>query len=288
MMEKLGFVGLGIMGQPMALHLLDREPLVVYNRTQARTEPLRERGAEVAESPSELAQACTLIFLMLSNDEAVESLVAGPQGLLAGVQSGTLIVDHSTISPRLTRTLADAVRQRGGDWLDAPVTGGDIGAREATLTIMAGGREAAFARARVFLERMGRRIVHVGEVGQGQTLKLIANLVSGMTLMAASEGVRMGLHLGLRVEDMATVMTYGSAQSFELSKVLDRLGSQNYAPGFSVENRFKDLRLAIALAEEAGFAADLGRASEELYRRHLEAGYGSEDEASYIKRWESE
>lgn len=283
--ERLGFVGLGIMGQAMALRLVQHHGMAVHNRTPERARPLREAGARWMDSPRDVADVSSMVFLMLSNDAALEAVVEGPAGVLEGVRPGTLIVDHSTVSPALTRRLADAARKRGADWCDAPVTGGDIGAREATLTIMVGGTPESYRRVRPFLEQMGRRIVHVGAVGQGQTLKLVANMVSAMTLMASSEGVRMGLELGLSLEALDTVMTYGSAQSYELTKVLDRLTHNHYDPGFSVENRYKDLRLAVDLAEASGFRADLAQAAEALYRDHLQAGTGDRDETSYIQRW---
>lgn len=274
------------MGAPMAQHLARQHHLVVFNRTRAKAEALLSERVRVAESPAEVARECRVIFLMLANDEAVNEVVTGPRGLLSEAVAGRVVVDHSTISPRLTRQLAAAVAARGAAWLDAPVTGGDIGARQATLTMMVGGSRDRFEEMLPYLQEMGRLIVHVGDVGQGQTLKLIANMVSGLTLMAASEGVRMALAAGLALEDVALVMQNGSSQSFELGKVLDRLRRQDFQPGFSVEHRYKDLRLALELAEETGFSADLARLAVPLYREHVQRGYGSQDEASYLKRWD--
>lgn len=280
---RIGFVGLGVMGQPMALHLAHHGPLAVYNRTPERMEPLLAAGAEAAGSPGEIGERCAIVFLMLKDDDAVQA-VAG--SLLSLVTPGTLIVDHSTISPSLTRRLAEQASAVGAEWLDAPVTGGDMGARAASLTIMVGGSGRAFDRVEPYLKLMGKRIVHVGDVGQGQSLKLVANLVSAVNLMAASEGIQMGRRLGLSLADMETVMQHGSAQSFELGKVLERWSTGNYAPGFSVDNRHKDLRLAMDLAVEAKFKADLGTRAEQLYRQHKESGFATEDETSYIKRWD--
>ncbi len=285
MEERLGFIGLGVMGQAMAQNLAVEHPLVVWNRSQERMRPLTALGGRGAASACQVVEASTVVFLMLSNDAVVSAVVEGPAGVLEALRPGQVIVDHSTISPAETRRLAKLVSERGADWLDAPVTGGDIGAREATLTIMAGGREEAYQRVLPYLQKMGRRILHVGPVGQGQTLKLTANLVSCLTLMAASEGVRMGLSMGLELEDLATVMNYGSAQSYELKKVLDRWQSQDFEPGFSVENRYKDLKLALELARQGGFDATLAEAAEPLYRAHRDRGFGSRDEASYIQRW---
>ena len=284
-MQSIGFIGLGVMGQPMALHLVSEYPLVVFNRTPMRMEPLLEKGASRAPTAEALAQTCSTIFLMVKNDQALAEVVEGPKGVLAGLRPGTLLVDHSTVSPDITRRLAAKVWEKGSEWIDAPVTGGDIGARQATLTIMVGGRVEAFRRAQPFLQRLGRHIIHVGEVGQGQTLKVVANLVSAINLMAAAEGLAMGLAQGLSLSDLATVMQTGSAQSFELGKLLERISEHRFNPGFSVENRYKDLKLAWDLAIQQGFPPALAKVAEELYRQHYQAGFGAEDESSYIKRW---
>ncbi|NMP23339.1 NAD(P)-dependent oxidoreductase [Sulfobacillus harzensis] len=285
MAERVAFIGLGIMGQAMALNLHKQYPLIVHNRSANRADPLLAEGAVWAGSPRLAAQEADYVFLMLKDDQAVRAMVEGPEGVFEGVRPGAIIVDHSTISPETTRNLAKTAKSRGVAWCDAPVTGGDIGAREATLTIMVGAGAPEFARIKPLLAVMGQRIVHVGAVGQGQSRKLVANMVSGLTLMAASEGVRMGLALGLPLETLDAVMTHGSAQSFELAKVLDRLRHANYAPGFSVDNRYKDLRLAVELAESVGFAANMAKFAEGLFGEHLKAGFADWDEASYIKRW---
>lgn len=285
MADRLGFIGLGVMGQPMALHLAANHPLTVYNRTPSRADPLLVAGAKWADSPREVGRQSDVIFVMVKNDTAAEAIALGSCGLLAGIGAGALIVDHSTISPTLTLSLGREAGRVGGEWVDAPVTGGDVGARARTLTIMAGGSNEAVARATPYLALTGRLTVHVGGAGQGQTLKLVANLVSAINLMAASEGLRLGQALGIDLDIMETVMQNGSAQSFELGKVLERLRSGNFAPGFSVDNRYKDLDLALSVARHAGFSADMTKVAHELYRRHWEAGFWDEDETSYIKRW---
>lgn len=285
--ERLGFIGLGVMGHWMAHNLLRHAPLVVFNRTASRAEELKRQGAVVVQSPREVAQRSDIIFLMLSDDEAVSQVVLGDFGVVSGVSAGCIVVDHSTISPKTTLKLAEHVAQRGAHWIDAPVTGGDVGAREARLTIMVGGQEDDVSRVRPYLSWVGQHIVRVGDVGQGQKLKLVANLVSAMNLMAASEGVQMGRHLGIPLATLREVMTHGSSESFELEKVFDRLERQDYHPGFSVKNRVKDLRLAIDLAQETRFPADLGRHAEGLYEDWL-VEHEEADEASYIKRWEDE
>ncbi|MDI3298144.1 MAG: NAD(P)-dependent oxidoreductase [Bacillota bacterium] len=283
---RAAFVGLGIMGQAMALNLL-RKPggpeveLAVYNRTPARAEPLRAAGARVAASPREAAEGAEFVFTMVSDDAALRAVATGPEGFLAGVAAGSVIVDHSTVSRALTLELAREAAARGAAWCDAPVTGGDVGAREGSLTIMVGGPQEAFRRALPLLEKTGRRILHVGATGQGQALKAVSNMVSCLTLMASAEGIQLGLRAGLSLEALAEVMQHGSAASYELDKMLARFAREGYRPGFSVANRFKDLELALALARELGQPVPLASAAEPPYRSWREA-HGELDESSYI------
>lgn len=286
MSVRAAFIGLGIMGQPMALHLLDPQvapgvELVVYNRTRSRTEPLRAAGARVAESPREAADAADVIFTMVTDDAALRAVTGGSDGLLAGLRPGSLVVDHSTVSRVVTLELAREAEARGATWCDAPVTGGDAGAREGTLTVMVGGPEEAYLRLLPLLRKTGRRILHVGATGQGQALKAISNMVSCLTLMASAEGIQLGLRAGLSLEALAEVMQHGSAASYELDKVLARFGREGYEPGFSVANRFKDLELALGLARELGQPVPLASAAEPHYRS-WRAMHGELDESSYI------
>ncbi len=273
------------MGQKMAGNLLKHQPINIYNRTKEKGAELIDQGARWYNTPKELAQVSTLILIMVTDDRALSHVVLGDEGVLAGLRSDTLIIDHSTLSPKGTREMAHLVKSKGARWADAPVTGGDIGAEHGTLTIMVGAGKQDFERAEPYLRQMGQRILHVGETGQGQALKLVSNMVSALNLMAAAEGLQFALNQSLSLEDIETVMSFGSAQSYELTKMLERLKENDYRPGFSVANRLKDFRLAIELAEQAGFSADLGHNAFPFYQEHAERGYGAEDEASYIKRW---
>ncbi len=282
---RLGFIGTGIMGRPMVEHLLAEQAVTVYNRTRDKTAGLEPLGADIVQTPGEVGRRANLIFIMVTNDVALESIVLGQDGLMDAVRQGTVIVDHSTVSVGLTRRLADLAHARGAVWCDAPVTGGDIGAQNATLTIMVGGPKEAFERVHPYLKSLGQRIVHVGDVGQGQALKVVSNLVSALNLMAAAEGIRLGREAGLPLDAMEAVMTHGSAASFEVSKMLDRYRRQDYQPGFSVANRFKDLGLARELARSLNQSIPLGDQGYDLYREHLNGGHEKLDESSYIMRW---
>ncbi|MDQ4106972.1 MAG: NAD(P)-binding domain-containing protein, partial [Actinomycetota bacterium] len=166
MAEKVGFIGLGIMGGPMAENLIEEEyELVLYNRTREKAEKLARAGAAVADSPKEVAEKSDIIITMLPDSPQVEEVLAGEDGVFEGVREGALVVDMSTISPVVTRQLAERAAERGASMLDAPVSGGDVGARQGTLSIMAGGGEEDFGRARPLFEVMGRTITHVGPIG---------------------------------------------------------------------------------------------------------------------------
>lgn len=286
MSVRAAFIGLGIMGQAMALNLLrGPEPpeveLTVYNRTPGRAEPLAAAGARVAATPRAAAEGAEFVFTMVSDDAALRAVATGGEGFLAGLGPGSLVVDHSTVSRRLTLELAAEAARRGAAWCDAPVTGGDVGAREARLTIMVGGPEEAYRRALPLLRKTGRRILRVGETGQGQALKAVSNLVSCLTLMASAEGIQLGLRAGLGLEALAEVMQNGSAASYELDKMLERFGREGFRPGFSVANRFKDLELALELARELEQPVPLASAAEAPYGAWRE-GHGELDESSYI------
>jgi len=282
---NVGFVGLGVMGGSMAANLVRAgHTVTVYNRTRARCEPLRALGAMVAESPRGAAEGQDAVVTIVTDDAALHAVCEGPDGVLAGLPATALLIDMSTVAPSTARVLAEAATAQGAAFLDAPVTGGDVGARDATLTIMVGGQDDDFDRAEPLLRAMGRHIVHVGDVGQGQTMKLVANLVSGMTLMVAGEGIALGVRLGLPLDLLDEVLPYSSAQSFEVRKLLDRLGEQNWQPGFSVANRLKDLRLAVEMAAAAGVRLPLAPGALDLYRQHAQAGAADLDESSYLRR----
>ncbi|MCL4494268.1 MAG: NAD(P)-dependent oxidoreductase [Firmicutes bacterium] len=271
----------------MARNLLKHQPINIYNRTKEKGRDLVDQGATWYDTPKDLARASSLILIMVTDDNALRDVIRGDHGVLQGIQPDSLVLDHSTLSPKTTREMASLVEGKGCWWADAPVTGGDVGAENGTLTIMVGARRQDFERIEPYLRQMGQRILHVGELGQGQTLKLVSNMVSSLNLMAAAEGLQFAMNRGLGLEDIETVMSFGSAQSYELTKMLERLKKNDYTPGFSVANRLKDFRLAIELAEQTEFSADLGRCALPLYQEHAEQGFRDEDESSYIKRWNS-
>jgi 2-hydroxy-3-oxopropionate reductase len=208
MVEKVGFVGLGIMGAAMAGNLLEAgHELVVHNRTRYKAEQLAARGASVADSPREVAENSDIIITMLPGPPEVEEVVTGEGGLLQGIRRGSLIVDMSTSSPVLARELAHAAGERGVGMLDAPVSGGDIGARDGTLSIMVGGEEDNFERARPLLEVMGKTVVHVGETGAGQVVKACNQIVVALVIEAVAEALVLGSKAGVAPDRVVEVLS---------------------------------------------------------------------------------
>lgn len=283
---RIGYVGLGIMGRGMAANLLKAgHELIVYNRTAERMRPLLERGATAAASPAEVAAAAEITGVCVTDDDAVEAVLAGAGGLLEGLRPGAIVVDHSTISPGQTGRAARAAAERGAEWLDAPVTGGDRGAAAGTLTIMVGGSAEGFERLQPYLRAVGRTLVHVGGSGKGQLVKLVNNFIGGIALAAAAEGLTMGLRGGVPLETMMRVLSAGSADSVSLRLLAERLQSGDDQPGFSLANRLKDMDLALAAARSLGACLPVGAVSAEMFRERLAAGERDLDQTVVARRY---
>jgi 2-hydroxy-3-oxopropionate reductase len=253
MVEKVGFVGLGIMGASIASNLLEAgHELVVHNRTRNKAEQLVARGASVADSPREVAENSDIIITMLPGPPEVEEVVAGEAGLLEGTVRGSLIVDMSTSSPVLARELAYAARERGVGMLDAPVSGGDVGARDGTLSIMVGGEEGDLERARPLLEVMGETVVHVGETGAGQVVKACNQVVVALVIEAVAEALVLGSRAGVAPDRVVEVLSRGLAANKVMEVKGEKLLSHDFTPGGKVEYHHKDLGIALAAGREYG------------------------------------
>lgn len=246
---RVGFIGLGIMGTSMAQNLLRKGfPVTVWNRTQARMEPLLTAGAEGASSPKEAAQEADVVITIVTDSAAVEQVILGPDGVVEGARPGTVVIDMSTISPAVTRRLAEELARRGIDMLDAPVSGGDVGAREGTLSIMVGGKPDVLERSRPVLEAMGRHIVYVGDHGMGQMCKLCNQIVLSMNLLGMAEGLAFAAKAGVDLDTMISVVGAGAAGSWALTHLAPRVVRGDFDPGFMVRLKQKDLRLALEAA----------------------------------------
>jgi 3-hydroxyisobutyrate dehydrogenase len=244
--KRVGFVGLGIMGKPMAANLLKAGfKVTVWNRSASRTEPLVAAGARVGGSPAEVAAASDVTVSCVTDSPDVEAVALGEAGIIAGARAGSIFIDCSTISPDVARSVAARLKERQVEMLDAPVSGGDVGAKAGTLAIMVGGETAAFERALPVLQAMGKTIVHVGPSGAGQVVKLCNQIAGGLNLLAMSEAIALARRAGVAPEKMLEVVSAGAAGSWMLSNLAPRAVRGDFEPGFMVELMQKDLRLVL-------------------------------------------
>ncbi|GGM94614.1 2-hydroxy-3-oxopropionate reductase [Dyadobacter beijingensis] len=242
-MEKIGFIGLGIMGKPMALNLLKAGfPVGVLAGSQA-SGALREAGADVWPDAAALAAGSDMVITMLPDSPQVEEVVNG--GVLAGIRAGSLFIDMSTIAPLVARKLYETMQEKGVEALDAPVSGGQVGAEGATLSIMVGGNAAAFGRALPVFQAMGKNIVHIGEPGAGQTTKACNQMIVGQTIQAVAEAFTLAVNAGVDLVKMREVLLGGFAQSRILDLHGQRMIDGNFKPGFKIKLHQKDLNIAL-------------------------------------------
>jgi 2-hydroxy-3-oxopropionate reductase len=283
MVEKVGFVGLGIMGAAMAGNLLEAEhQLVVHNRTRTKAEQLMSYGALVADSPREVAEVSDIIITMLPGPSEVDEVVAGEGGLLEGAGEGSLIVDMSTSSPVLARELARMARERGVSMLDGPVSGGDVGARDGTLSIMVGGKGDDFERARPLFEIMGETVVHVGGAGTGQVVKACNQIVVALVIEAVTEALVLCSKAGVAPDRVVEVLSGGLAANKVLEVKGGKFLSHDFAPGGKVEYHRKDLGIALAAGREYGVTLPVTALVEQMFGILEAKGRGGLDHSALL------
>jgi 3-hydroxyisobutyrate dehydrogenase len=249
----IGFIGLGIMGRHMAAHLQQAgHRLHLYNRSRAGALALIEQGAQWHDRPSEVAASSEVLFTMVGFPSDVEALYLGDAGLIQAARPGTLLIDATTSSPRLARQIEQAAKSRGLFALDAPVSGGEVGARDAKLSIMVGGDPAAFERARPLLETLGQNVVLQGDAGSGQHTKMANQIVIASTMIGVSEGLAYASRCGLDPHSVLSSIRGGAAGSFLLDGMGTRMLQGDYAPGFFTEHFIKDLGIALNEAQAMG------------------------------------
>jgi len=239
------------MGAPMAANLIEAGfEVTVWNRSPSRTEPLVKAGAKRAESPAAVAAACEVTLSCVTNSGDVEEVAIGPEGVIHGAAAGSVYIDCSTISPETARRVAEQLARKNVAMLDAPVSGGDIGAKAGTLAIMVGGDAAVFERCRPVFEALGKTVVHVGPSGAGQVVKLCNQIAGGLNLLAAAEAIQLARRSNIDPAKMLEVVSAGAAGSWMLSNLAPKAISGDYAPGFMVDLMQKDLRLVLDAANE--------------------------------------
>ncbi len=284
MHDTIGFIGLGIMGRPMALNLIAAgNALAVHARRSEALRPLEAAGATPCANPAEVARRAPIVFTMLSDTPDVEQVILGGDGLIEGVDEGSIVVDMSTVSPSATRRMAERLRKRGAEMLDAPVSGGDIGANNATLSIMVGGSDAAFARVRPLLETMGRHIVHIGGSGAGQVCKACNQVVISHSIAGIGEAFVLAEASGVDPARVREALLGGFANSRVLEVHGQRMLDANYAPGFKARLHQKDMRIVMEAAHELGIALPGTAQVAQLLNALVGQGLGELDSAAVLR-----
>jgi 2-hydroxy-3-oxopropionate reductase len=266
-MNRVGWIGLGIMGRPMARNLLKAGFRVVgYSRTKAKVDELVAAGGEAAQSPADVARRVQVTITMVPDAPDVEAVLFGTDGVVEAAQPGHVVVDMSTISPTATRLFAQRLASRGIEMLDAPVSGGESGAREGTLSIMVGGKEEVFVRCRPIFEALGRKITFMGAHGSGQMTKLCNQVAGVLTLQSVVEALLLAHAGGLDLHRVIEALSAGSADSWNLRNQGPKMLARDFAPGFFVRLQQKDLRIALETAAELGLPLPGTALVRELFR----------------------
>ena len=282
-MTNLGFIGVGIMGKPMAHHLLAAGHTVyVCDKGAAPVEELRGKGALVCAGPKEVAAKAAIIFLMLPDTPEVEEVLFGPGGVAEEVQKGAIVIDMSSISPTATRRFSERLLALGVEMLDAPVSGGQIGAENATLSIMVGGKEAVFLSMKPYFELMGKNIVHIGGSGDGQVCKVANQIVVALTLEAVSEALVLASKAGADPTKVRQALLGGFAQSKILEVHGERMLKRTFQPGFRVRLHQKDLNIALQVGRELGVSLPNTATAQELFNTIVADGASDLDHSAMI------
>lgn len=248
---RIGFIGLGIMGKPMATNLIRAGyPLTVYNRSKASVKELVSKGAKSADTSRELAEQVDVVIDMVTDAPDVEQVLLQKDGVSDAARSGQIVIDMSTNSPETAISVSAQLEKKGLDFLDAPVTGGDKGAREGTLTIMVGGRKETFEKCLPIFRAMGKEIVYMGLVGCGQAAKLCNQAAVAINALGTCESLLLGSAYNLPSKELLRVLTSGAASSWSLVNLGPRIASGDYEPGFKASNLHKDLRYIMSVAEK--------------------------------------
>lgn len=295
MTDRVGFVGVGTMGKLMAVNLLKRHfQVTAFDLNPAPVEELLELGAERASSSAEAAAAGDVVITMLPSSPHVEEAVLGPGGVLEGMRPGSVLVDMSTIDPLVSKRVAEQVTARGFRMLDAPVSGGSVGARDATLTIMVGGPKDLFERCKPVLEAMGKNVIYCGENGMGEVVKVVNNLIAGVSMAVTAEAYNIGLRAGADPKVLYDVISKSSGRcwSHDLNHPVPGVlpsapANDDYAPGFMVDLMRKDLGLAISAAKGVQAPAILAAVAEQLYGSASNMGFGRRDMSAVVKAIEA-
>ncbi|WEK06018.1 MAG: 2-hydroxy-3-oxopropionate reductase [Candidatus Devosia phytovorans] len=284
---KIGFIGLGVMGRPMAGHLIAAGHDVTINRVKPVSQHLVDQGGKAAATAREAVTDAEVVILMLPDTPDVDDMLFGKDGIAEALAPGALVIDMSSISPVATKRFAEQVRAGGGDYLDAPVSGGEVGAKNAALTIMVGGSEAAFDRAMPLFQLMGKNINRVGEVGDGQTAKVANQIIVGLTIEAVAEALLFAKKAGADPMKVREALMGGFAASRILEVHGDRMNKRTFDPGFRIKLHRKDLALALDAARSLELALPNTAATAQLMSAAMAQGDGDKDHSGLIRTLET-
>lgn len=287
-MKKIGFIGLGTMGAPMAANLLKQSfEVIVYNRTASKCEPLVALGASAAATPREAASQADTVITMVSDDSSIAAVYEGEEGLLAGLRQGATVIDCSTVSPALVRETASKVEALGGAFLDAPVTGSSPAAIDGTLVFMVGGRSDVLQGQMDIFDCLGKKVLHMGDNGTGAVAKLAHNTIVGINNLALAEGFSIAAKSGLPAERFLELVQLGSAGSKAAELKGRKIIEHDFTNQFSLALMLKDLKLASSLTDGASIPSPMLNLAKSLFQAGQTQGYGEEDLSSVVKIYES-
>ena len=281
---NIGFIGLGLMGRPMALHLAKAgHTLHLWARRPAALEPFADAGAHAHVSAAQVARHAEVVFTMVADAPDVREVCLGPEGLAAGAQPGLIVVDMSTINPNAAREIGAALAEKGIDFLDAPVSGGEVGALNASLTIMVGGKPEAFAQVKPLFGKMGKSVTLIGETGAGQVAKACNQILTGVGVLAVAEAFNFAAQNGVDVAKVREALLGGFAYSRILENHGQRMLDRNFKPGFKAWMHQKDLRIVMEEAHRLGLMLPAAAATAQLFNAIVGSGMGEEDSVAALK-----
>jgi 2-hydroxy-3-oxopropionate reductase len=281
---NIGFIGLGLMGRPLALHLAGAgHQLHLWARRPASIEPFRKLAAQVHASPAELARQADIVFTMVADAPDVREVALGAEGIATGARRGLIVVDMSTINPNAAREIGAALEARGIDFLDAPVSGGEVGAINASLTIMVGGKPEVFDKVKPLFEKMGKSITLIGASGAGQVAKACNQILTGVGVLAVAEAFNFAAQNDVDVAKVREALLGGFAYSRILENHGQRMLDRNFKPGFKAWMHQKDLRIVMEEAHRLGLMLPAAAATAQLFNAIVGSGMGDEDSIAALK-----
>ena len=284
-MKTKGFIGLGVMGFPMAGHIAKNYPTAVYNRSRPKSDDwMKVHTGRISLSPEDLGSSCNEIFMCIGNDNDVREVISGDKGILKSMSAGGIIVDHTTTSAVLSIEMSKLCMEKGVHYLDAPVSGGQAGAKNGSLTIMVGGHSDAYEQAKVTMNFYSKFSKLMGPSGSGQLTKMVNQICIAGLVQGLAEGINFSEKAGLATKDVIEVISQGAAQSWQMENRWETMSLDDYDHGFAVDHMRKDLKIAIEEAEKKGALIEITKLIDGFYKDIQDMGGNRWDTSSLLKR----